>query len=267
MIRVVNLRNYIPNQNEILIKVDRSNKILGNSFKMATEKERNLVCDNYEKWFENQIEGKNEIVLRELRRIYKIALTQDIALGCWCYPKRCHALTIKKFLDSYLPKENIPDADSKLIIINGDILNVKSGMIVHQVNNCGKMASGIARQIRDKYPSHYDDYMRVYNDAAKDKDNTNKSSKLLGTFVDTKVGDLTIRGIFSQDSYGYDKNTQYTSYEHLEKCLKDIAKSNAEAVYIPHGIGCGLGGGDWSVVSSKILDIIPSAIIVKYDKK
>lgn len=265
MIRIVNLRNYIPNKNEVLIKVDRSNKILGNQFKMNNEKERNLVCDNYEKWFESQIKNKNEVVLRELRQIYKLALKQDIALGCWCYPKRCHAITIKRFLDSYMPKQKVDNADSKLIIINSDILNIKSDMIVHQVNNCGKMASGLALQVRNKYPTHYEDYMSVYNNSVKDIDNTNKSSKLLGTFVDTKIGELTIRGIFSQDGYGRDK--QYTSYEYLEKCLKDIAKSNPESVYIPYGIGCGLGGGDWNIVSSKILEILPSAIIVKYIKE
>lgn len=265
MIRIVNLRSYTPVKGEVLIKVDRTNKILGNSFKMNSEKERDLVCDNYEKWFDTQIKNKNEVVLRELRQIYKVALKQDVALGCWCYPKRCHALTIKRFLDSFMPKKAVDNADSKLIIINSDILNIKSGTIVHQVNNCGKMASGLALQIRNKYPSHYEDYMTVYNKAIKDADNQNKSSKLLGTFVDTKIGELTIRGIFAQDGYGRDK--QYTSYEYLEKCLKDIAKTNPEAVYIPYGIGCGLGGGDWNIVSSKILEILPSAIIVKYDKK
>lgn len=262
IIKVVNLKTYIPTKNEVLIKVDRSNKVLGNIFKMKSESERDYVCDKYDKWFEEQVKNKNQTVLNELRRIYKIALKYDVALGCWCYPKRCHAFTIKKFLDSFMPKAKIENADSKLIIVNGNILNVKEGMIIHQVNNCGKMASGLAKSIRAKYPSHYNDYMDLYNKAPKDSNNPLKSSALLGSYVDTKINNLTIRGIFAQDGYGRDK--QYTSYELLEKCLKDIAALNLDAVYIPYGIGCGLGGGDWNIVSSKILEILPSAIIVKY---
>ena len=188
----------------------------------------------------------------------------DIALGCWCYPKKCHAFIIKQFLDSYLPKNDVDNADSKLIIIEGNILSINSGMIVHQVNNCGKMASGLAKDIRKLYPSHYSDYMDMYNNAPKDSQNSIKSSALLGCCVDTKIGELTIRGIFSQDGYGRDK--RYTSYVLFEKCLREIAKLNLEAVYIPYGIGCGLGGGDWSIISSIILKILPAAIIVKYSK-
>ena len=102
MIRIVNLRNYTLKENEILYKVDRSNKILGNWFFMHNEKERDIVCDKYQKWFDIAITNKNERVLNELRKIYKLAKIQDVALGCWCYPKRCHSETILKFLQQYL---------------------------------------------------------------------------------------------------------------------------------------------------------------------
>ena len=102
MIRVVNIRNYVHKEGEILIKVDRSNKYLGNRFYMKTESQRDEVCDKYQEWFDNQIKNNNEDVLNELRRIYKVARDDDIALGCWCYPKRCHAETILNFLSKYL---------------------------------------------------------------------------------------------------------------------------------------------------------------------
>ena len=102
MIRIINLRNYKLNDNEILIKVDRSNKVLGNKFIMYHETDRDIVCNKYEDWFNTQINNKNQLVLNELRKIYRLAKKYDIALGCWCYPKRCHSETIKNFIDSYL---------------------------------------------------------------------------------------------------------------------------------------------------------------------
>ena len=102
MIRIVNLKNYKLNTGEVLIKVDRSNKILGNSFTMSNESQRDNVCEQYKVWFFIQIKKKNEEVLAELRRIYVIAKSKDVALGCWCAPKRCHAETIKAFLNQYI---------------------------------------------------------------------------------------------------------------------------------------------------------------------
>lgn len=264
MIRVVNLRDYNPRKNEVLIKVDRSNKILGNKFVMNGESERDAVCDKYDTWFNKQVESKNQVVLGELRKIYKIALNSDVALGCWCYPKRCHAYTIKKFIDSFLPKPVVENAEDKLIIVPGDILKIKEGTIIHQVNNCGKMGAGLAKEIRRAYPSHYNDYMQKYTTAFKLSDGSSeKVDSLLGDFVETSIGSLKVRGIFSQDGYGRDKC--YTSIELFKKCLLDISKSSTEAVYIPYGIGCGLAGGDWDEISKIIYEILPSAIIIKKD--
>ena len=264
MIRVVNLRYYKPQKDEILIKIDRSNKILGNRFVMNSEAERDDVCNKNDAWFQSQIKKKNQVVLNELRRIYRIALKTNVALGCWCYPKRCHGLTIKMFLDQFMPKKEIDDAESQLIIVEGDLLKIKEGMIVHQVNNCGKMGAGLAKQIREKYQEHYNDYIDMYNQFLKCNPEDKQVKALLGKHIDTKYDNLIIRGIFSQDGYGRDKT--YTSYEHLKTCLQNIAKSKVDAVYIPYELGCGLAGGDWNIVSKMILEILPSAIIVKLKK-
>lgn len=101
-IRVVNLKNYVKKEGEILIKVDRSNKIIGNKFRMHNESERNEVCDKYEEWFNKKIEERDSKVINELRHIWKIAYNTNVALACWCYPKRCHAMTIERFLNKYL---------------------------------------------------------------------------------------------------------------------------------------------------------------------
>ena len=102
MIRIVNLRNYVAKDNEVLIKVDRSNKILGNKFYMKTEADRNKVCDDYANWFNAKVNNNDISVMQELNRILIIARNNDIALGCWCYPKRCHSETIKAWLENNL---------------------------------------------------------------------------------------------------------------------------------------------------------------------
>ncbi len=99
MIRIVNLRNYKLHENEVLIKVDRTSPV-GNPFIMHNESERDKVCDKYEEYFQNSKE--RDRFMNYLRIIYTKAKTQDVALGCWCYPKRCHAETIKNFIEENL---------------------------------------------------------------------------------------------------------------------------------------------------------------------
>ena len=98
MIRVVNLKNYVERNGEILFKIDRTSPV-GNPFYMKSEKERDEVCDKYFSYFNKKIkeEGsfRNYMIL-----IYKTSLKKDIALGCHCFPKRCHGDVIKSFLES-----------------------------------------------------------------------------------------------------------------------------------------------------------------------
>lgn len=62
-----------------------------------------------------------------------------------------------------------------------------------------------------------------------------------------------IASIFGQDRYGRDK--KYTDYVALGNGIEYVAQfaeSKNKSVAIPFGIGCGLGGGDWIVVSDII---------------
>lgn len=99
MIRIVNLRNYSLAPEEILIKVDRSS-VLGNPYHMHDESMRDKVCDKYAEYFNSTIDNpkSHQSFLKELNRIKLLAENNNIALGCWCYPKRCHAETILAWL-------------------------------------------------------------------------------------------------------------------------------------------------------------------------
>lgn len=135
--------------------------------------------------------------------------------------------------------------------VHGDILKVDHGIICHQVNCRYTMGAGLAAQIRRKYPRHYGDYI-------------SRIPHLGGLYITQINSDLYVVGIYGQDGYGRDK--QYTQYPALEKGLAAVAKLGKEynlPVYLPYGIGCGLAGGDWNIVSEIIDKTIPDAIVIK----
>lgn len=64
---------------------------------------------------------------------------------------------------------------------------------------------------------------------------------------------LTIINSFSQMFYGNNKDRKYTDENVLIKNINDICKSNKDkTVYIPYLIGCGLGNGDWNIITKGI---------------
>lgn len=106
MIRIVNLKNYKLNEGEVLFKVDRTSPV-GNPFFMKDESMRNEVCDKYKEYFHKQTAKTNKRFMDTIWELYCLAKDNDVALGCWCYPKRCHAETIKIFLDKAIAKRMV----------------------------------------------------------------------------------------------------------------------------------------------------------------
>jgi len=139
-------------------------------------------------------------------------------------------------------------------IIKGDILEVKHGIVCHQVNCMGKMGAGIALDIRRTWPMVYTDYMNAY-----------RQGKLnLGNVIFSEVAKniLYVANLCGQYYYGRDK--RYTDYDAVKNCLKELVKydDGRLTIYIPKGMGCSLAGGNWSIVSGLIDEIIPNAIVV-----
>jgi len=133
-------------------------------------------------------------------------------------------------------------------IVKGNILNTTEDIIGHQVNCMGKFNAGLAKQIRSKYPFAYECYMGTWKDEDDKQD-------LMGRIKSCKMDDgKTITHVFSQFGYGRDK--RYTDYDSLRKGLKVleiVARNSNRSVALPHGIGCGLAGGQWDIVY-KIID-------------
>ena len=142
--------------------------------------------------------------------------------------------------------------------INKDILTVETGIICHQVNCMGVMGSGLAKGIRNKWPEVYEAYLR-FAEAGK---------LVLSSIQLVSINDqLAVANLAGQYRYGRGKHTDYAA---LRRCLRKLENLRHNTlqdpnfpIYIPYGMGCGLGGGDWKIVEAMIYKEIPDAIICK----
>mgnify|MGYP003297266851 CR=1 FL=1 len=138
--------------------------------------------------------------------------------------------------------------------VRGDLLESNCNYICHQVNCRRVMNSGIAGQIRNKWPSVFTEYVRKCDAARSDS----PSFWLLGQSQLVVVGfDKCVINMFAQEDYGRD-GRRYTSYDAFWDCLIDISESVelGASIGFPKGIGCGLGGGNWNVISSMIESVL-----------
>lgn len=131
-----------------------------------------------------------------------------------------------------------------------NICNVTEGVIVHGCNAQGVMGSGVAKQLRAKYPDIFYRYLEHLND------HLDQDINPLGTvcFVGVRPG-LTIANAITQEYYGR-TGEKYVSYKALQSCLEEVANCYDDIIHIPYLIGAGLGGGD----VEKILRIIEAKL-------
>ena len=100
MITIVN-----RTKSELGIYVGRPS-ILGNPFEIGKDGTRSEVIEKYEIYFIKRLE--NDLVFkREFDRLVELARTGDLTMACWCYPHRCHAEIIKKYIEIELNKNRM----------------------------------------------------------------------------------------------------------------------------------------------------------------
>lgn len=138
-------------------------------------------------------------------------------------------------------------------VITGNILDISEGVICHQVN-CQRVAgAGLALQIRCRWPDWYKRFLTV--------------SRNLGEIWPFHADyNLWIVSLYAQEYYGHDR--QYTDYSAMRRCFQTVRLLEVEhpglPLCLPFGIGCGLGGGKWEIVSRIIEDELPHALLVKF---
>lgn len=133
----------------------------------------------------------------------------------------------------------------------GSLLDGNVDVIVHQVNCCGAMNSGVAAAIRKKYPSVYTKY--------KDYCHGHKYGSLPGKclFVTVDDGKL-VANLFGQEQYGYD-NRRYTNYEAVYQALelvkRHLKNSGKKTIGFPYKMASDRGGADWDVILAMIKSV------------
>jgi O-acetyl-ADP-ribose deacetylase (regulator of RNase III) len=118
------------------------------------------------------------------------------------------------------------------------------------------MGSGIARQIRERWPWVFISY-REYCSRHKNE-NTTPLGNIWGVCIDRDNRDAQwVINMFSQDNYGYD-DSRFTSYDAFAECLTAMRERlpKDKTIGFPKNIGCGLGGGNWKVISALIEEIL-----------
>lgn len=159
-------------------------------------------------------------------------------------------------------------------IIDGDLLDTKAHYICHQVNCQGKMGSGVAKQIREKFPKVYKQYKlkcdgskRIMMERGIDKSPLLSQAQIVYVGNDN-TNPQAICNLFSQDQYGYN-GKQYTDYGAFEKCLLQLKRMvpAGETIAMPYKIGCGLGGGDWNTVLGIITKVLSDDYTVELWRK
>jgi O-acetyl-ADP-ribose deacetylase (regulator of RNase III) len=134
--------------------------------------------------------------------------------------------------------------------IKGNLLDSKEDFICHQVNCQGAMNSGVAKQIREKWPEVYREYSEF---------SLLNSKLLLGRIQQVTVNNnQSIVNMFSQEYYGYD-GKRYTSYDAFWSCLYRIKAdcgSPGATFAFPAKIGSDRGGANWNVIKSMINEVL-----------
>lgn len=133
-------------------------------------------------------------------------------------------------------------------IIDGNLFDSKAQIICHQCNCQGVMGSGVAAEVKKRYPHVYESYRRDYE----------KGLLKLGyvNFANATTNQ-TIANMCGQEKYGYD-GKQYTHYEELQQCLNRVEEYAfyeyvvRPTIAFPYLMSCHRGGGDWNIVYKMI---------------
>ena len=139
---------------------------------------------------------------------------------------------------------------------NISLLEADVDYICHQVNCQGKMNSGVAKAIRERWPIVYTTYWNTFL----------SESNLLGKILLVDINEYEPRtwpkqpaiiNMFSQEFYGYD-GKRYTSYDAFWSCLEHIKEAipKGSKIAFPYKIGCDRGGANWNVILSMISETL-----------
>jgi O-acetyl-ADP-ribose deacetylase (regulator of RNase III) len=145
--------------------------------------------------------------------------------------------------------------------IDGDLFTAPGlDAICHQANCFKRMRSGIARCIGELRPEA----------VVADLEHPGEPCERLGSFTvaichGANFAPQLVFNLYGQFNYGTD--SLKTDYAALKSAMLKMKKEMEIrfrcqcVVGIPHGIGCGLAGGDWVIVDRIINDVFSDGVV------
>lgn len=140
----------------------------------------------------------------------------------------------------------------------GDLLASTQKVIAHGCNSHGVMGSGVAWQIKKKYPNVFEVYALRH--------------KVFGLNLGDIVPVATVDGrivvnCITQENFGRN-STRYVDYDAIAQCIEKMDRHvkdwEVNEIAFPR-IGAGLGGGDWNVIEEIIVKTARNFVPVVYD--
>lgn len=134
----------------------------------------------------------------------------------------------------------------------GDLLLAPEQYIAHQTNCTSQGVSGLARFLFARFP-HADTY------AGRTKPNHPGTIQVLGNGATERL----VINLYAQYYPGYPVKGNWDDAaareQHFKDCLQQVAKlPGLESIALPHGIGCGLAGGNFDAYSKMLEDFAAS---------
>lgn len=150
--------------------------------------------------------------------------------------------------------------------IEGNLLGVNEGILVHGCNCFGVMGGGIARLIRNKWPEVYNAYKSrhakmglqlgdVVNVGHQKLHGEKAVAKHLHALTPTLPEQVIVVNAMTQFDFGSDPERVYVDYDAIFASfarVKMLAQDSGLGVHFPL-IGCGLAQGKWEEVEARIL--------------
>lgn len=138
---------------------------------------------------------------------------------------------------------------------NGDLLKSGCDIICHQVNEWGVMGAGIAKQIKEKYPKAFEDYVKAI------KEKTSKGENLPLIALSKQPDGVVVANMFTQRNGETDLELLRNAVVFLGMQIFDLFTTKLKVnemtgvffdrpfrVGIPYKYGCGIAKGDWENV-------------------
>jgi O-acetyl-ADP-ribose deacetylase (regulator of RNase III) len=157
--------------------------------------------------------------------------------------------------------------------IEGNLLNLQDGILVHGCNCQGVMGGGIALLVRNKWPTAYQAYRAQYElnglmlgdvvsvGAEHWQTNSSVMRHLEGIAPDLP-GKLIVVNAMTQDDFGNNPESVYVDYDAILAAfarVRLLARDSGLEVNFPL-IGCGLARGKWEEVAARIEAVMGSDI-------